>query len=87
MRLSHERLIDLFLHEINVIIESWLYLKPGMEQTETERKKIRLKFSSTEQLKNGLEKKFEKKKYFLIYFRLKCGNGTFRTELFFNFIL
>jgi len=53
-----------------------------MEQTETERNhterngKNRTKTrKSTEQLKNGIKKKFfEKKKYFLIYFRLICGN-------------
>ena len=67
-----------------------------MKQTETEwnhteRKKIGLKHGNgifehgTIKKRNG--KKIEKKKYFLIYFRLKCGNGTFRTELFFNFIL
>jgi len=37
--------------------QNWLYLKPGMEQTETERKKIGLKHGNgifqTERLKNG----------------------------------
>ncbi len=59
-----------------------------MEQTETERnhternRKNRAKTpKSTEQLKNGIKKKFfEKKKYFLIDFRLICGNGTIKTR-------
>ncbi len=56
-----------------------------MEQTETERKKIGLIFEHGTNKKRNKNKFFDKKKYFLIYFRLKRGNGTFRTELFFNF--
>jgi hypothetical protein len=60
-----------------------------MEQTETERKKIGLKhgngiFEHGTIKKRNKKNVFEKKKCFLIYFRLKRGNGTFRTELFFN---
>jgi hypothetical protein len=56
-----------------------------MEQTETERKKIGLKhgnriFEHKTIKKRNKKKNFEKKKYFLIYFRLKCGNGTIKTR-------
>ncbi len=56
-----------------------LYLKPGMEQTETEternhteRKKIGLKHGNGIS-EHGTIKKWNKKRFFLIYFRLKCG--------------
>jgi len=49
-----------------------------MEQTETERKKIGLKHGNGI-FEHGTIKKRKKKKFFLIYFRLKCRNGTFRT--------
>ena len=55
-----------------------------MEQTETERKKIGLKHGNGI-FEHGTIIRQNKKKYFLIYFRLKRGNGTFRTELFFSF--
>jgi hypothetical protein len=46
-----------------------------MEQTETERKK-----HGNRIFEHGTIKK-RKKKYFLIYFRLKCGNGTIETRI------
>jgi len=50
-----------------------------MEQTETERKKIGLKHGNGI-FEHGTIIRQNKKKYFLIYFRLKCGNGTIKTR-------
>ncbi len=58
--------------------------RPEMEQTEmewnhTERKKIGLKQGNVI-FEHGKIKKRNKKEYFLIYFRLKCGNGALKTQ-------
>jgi hypothetical protein len=66
-----------------------------MEYTETERKKIGLKHGNgtfeqvTIQKRNKNKNYLRKKKFFLTYFRIKCGtkqlkrgNQTSRTELF-----
>ena len=50
-----------------------------MERNHTERKKIGLKQGNVI-FEHGTIKKRNKKKYFLIYFLLKCGNGTFKTR-------
>ncbi len=66
-----------FTQKLKFQYKTWLYLKPGMEQTETEshgteRKKIGLKHGNGI-FEHGTIKKRNKK------FRLKCENGTIKT--------